>query len=460
MGTEKFNRQANQVLCKDEMNLAEFPLSIIGKRVPKGVKTIEFQDAIKNPKSGGMIQRHLTVTGSDLLGLPTSLDDEVLVGCLKLTKDYRFEQRRVPFTAYQLLEEIGWSRKTKSYRRLSQSLDRWSGTRVYSNNAFWHKGQQKLVKDSFGVIDRWRLTDDTRKDSDKAGWFLWGDFFWESLQAGNIRTLDFGFWKSLDSPVSKRLFRLLDKRFYKRTTVTFPLETLAYDKVGVSRNLHTGQIKETLDKGHLELANRGFCVSSYVKRGRGNWEVVYTDARKSNKAVHSCKKGTSRNPLVNALAERGVKNGSQLVEKFPQAKIEAAIENFDDRRNHGEDLGPGWLGKCILDPHGFGHRKGYRSNSQQQERKRKAENAFKAKKLAAQKQQAKAEAARRLRVDRFLATLPDNDAREAIFKEALASNSMVVEFYHKEKAAGGENLEYYRYSLLFQHLERIDADLI
>src|SRR5690606_8424671 len=41
-----------------------------------------------------------------------------------------------------------------------------------------------------------------------------------------------------------------------------------------------------------------------------------------------------------------------------------AIENFDDRRAHGEEIGPGWLGKAIVHPEGFSFRNGYRSQAQ------------------------------------------------------------------------------------------------
>jgi len=356
-------------ICKDEMNLAEFPLSVIGKRVPKGVKTIEFQDEIRDPKSGDTIHRHLTITGSDLLGLPTSVDDEVLVGCLKLTKDYKLERRRVPFTAYQFLEELGWSRDTKSYRRLTQSLDRWAGTRVYSNNAFWHKGKQKLVKDSFGLIDRWTLTEDAKKDSDKSGWFLWGDFVWESLQAGNIRTLDFEFWKSLESPVAKRLFRFLDKRFYKRGSIAFPLKTLAFDKVGISRKLHTGQIKESLKKGHQELEKKGFCKSDFVDLGRGTWEVVYTDTRIQKKLTSKADK--PKDPLELALVERGIKNAAELLGiQSSRKRIASAIENYDNRIASGEKMTHRWLAACIIHKTGYDFRHDYKTVAQRETEKK------------------------------------------------------------------------------------------
>jgi len=413
-------KQRAQSICKDEMNLAEFPLSVIGKRPPKGVKTLEFSDEITNPQTGDKIIRHVTVTGSDLLGLPTSVDDEVIVGCLKLTKDDGMKRRRVPFTAYQFLEEIGWPRDGKGYRRLAESLDRWKGTMVISNNAFWNKGKQKLVKDTFGLIDRWKLVDEEAQASGKSGWFVWGDFMWESLQSGNIRTLDFDFWKNLESPVAKRLFRLLDKKFYKRRQVTFSLSTLAFDKVGVSRKMHTGQVKETLRKGHTELERKGFCKSEFIKKARGAWEVVYTDLRQAPKELPQEKVA---DPLVAALVKRGIKNSSELLRKQPSRKrIEQAIENYDDRLIHGEALTHRWLASNILHSVGYDFRAGYQSKAETVAAKKAKCEREKRQQLAqhdAEQNRQRQEQAIREACEQYLATLDSDQARKKVFAAAF-----------------------------------------
>ena len=368
-------RQDRVISCKlkDEMNLAEFPLSVIGRRPPKGVKTLVFRDEIRDPVTGEQVPRELTVTGSDLYGLPTSVDEEVLVGCLKLTKDDGERVRKVRFTPYAFLEELGWPRDGKAYRRLSESLDRWCSLTVISNGAYWHKGKQQRVRDVVGVLDRWQARRRSDGSGSESAWFVWGDFIWENLEAGNIRTLDFGFWKSLKSPVSKRLFRLLDKRFYARTEVPFELSRLAYEKVGVSRKMHTGQIKETLSKAHAELEDRGFCRTDYVRRGRGDWQVVYTDLRGTKRQRDE----SVRDPLCETLLLRGVPNAEELVRRHSRKKVEAAIANYDDRLAHGEDLGPGWLGSCISRKKPYGFRKGYESPDSKQaarERSKQAES--------------------------------------------------------------------------------------
>lgn len=364
--TEQKQALQEPVIGKDEMNLAEFPLSVIGKRAPGNLKTLHFQDEVWDRSLEQYVPRRLTITGSDLLGLPNSLDDEVLLGCVQLTKEAGFADRKVRFTRYELMDLIGWARDGRNYARISESLDRWAGTLIISDKAYWDKANQCWVKDSFNILDRVLLSDreDPSRGKRKRSAIIWGDFMWQSFRAGNLKTLDYSFWQSLDSPVSKRLYRLLDKRFHKRKVVTFDLHRLAFDKVGLSRNMHTGQIKEKLKPAHEELKDRGVCDAKYVKRARGSWDVVYDDVRHAKQLPGKGDKANAKSSkLVKTLTERGIPNANELVTKYSAKRIADALENFDDRVAHGEDLGPGWLGKAIIHPEGFSFRKGYRSKA-------------------------------------------------------------------------------------------------
>lgn len=64
---------------RDELNLAEFPITLLSDRVPKGCKTLVFEDKVFDQQNGELVSRKVTVTGSDAYGLPTAVDDEILV---------------------------------------------------------------------------------------------------------------------------------------------------------------------------------------------------------------------------------------------------------------------------------------------------------------------------------------------------------------------------------------------
>jgi hypothetical protein len=66
------------VLGKDEMNLAEYPLSILTHRVPRHRKTYSFTQRITDHQ-GTIIKQSWSVLGSDKYGLPTPYDDVLIV---------------------------------------------------------------------------------------------------------------------------------------------------------------------------------------------------------------------------------------------------------------------------------------------------------------------------------------------------------------------------------------------
>jgi len=446
--------------CKDEMNLAEFPLCVIGTRPPKGVKTLVFEDSIEHPKTGEPVVRKLTVTGSDLLGLPTSIDEEVLMGCLKLTMDRRKASQKVPFTAYQFLEELRWSRDGRGYRRLTESLDRWTGVMVLSNNAFWHKGKQRVVKDTFGLIDRWKLVDEQNAQREANGWFVWGDLIWESIESGYLRKLDYNLWKSLDSPVAKRLYRLLGKRFYKRREISFPLATLAHDKVGISRNQHTGQVKKSLEKGHSELERKGFCQCRFVRRGPGNWEVVYTDLTKRlPKPEQSHQEQLFRAELL----DRGLKNADELLRKQKsRSRIQEAIKNYDDRKHQGEELSPNWLAANILHETGYSFRKDYRSHSAKAAEKAAAQQRAKQEQRKAEQFQAEVACHNKKLRDEFAAyleSLPDDATRETFLERALEAIPMYRQLLNEsQRQQNPQRASRHRQDVMFLYWKQLYAN--
>ncbi len=50
--------------------------------------------------------------------------------------------------------------------------------------------------------------------------------------------------------------------------------------------------------------------------------------------------------------------GVELVQRFDAEKIRDQIENYDDRRRHGNNVGPGWL-RCAIEKD-YGFRKGFK----------------------------------------------------------------------------------------------------
>src|SRR4051812_18526096 len=154
---------------RDELNLAEFPITLLADRIPAGCKTLEFEDKVFDQQANALVTRRLTITGSDRYGLPTAVDDEILVALIQLTKlGSNFTNRKVSFTRYELVKLLGWGDRGESYDRIEESLNRWMGVTLYYDKAWWDKDTKSWIDAKFHILESVFLVDQDARRRRKA----------------------------------------------------------------------------------------------------------------------------------------------------------------------------------------------------------------------------------------------------------------------------------------------------
>src|ERR1700730_5356085 len=401
---------------RDELNLAEFPISAIGTRLDPSVKTILFQDAAFDKSTGETITRKLTITASDQYGLPTAPDDEILLGLLQLSRIQNFEARTVSFTPYQLLKVLGWSINTNNYRRLKESINRWLGVTLYYENAGRDKKTGQWIDASFHFLEQvefYKPGQESKLSPDGLSVFKWNDLVFRNFQEGNLKILDFHLYRALEGSITKRLFRFLDKRFYLRKKLTFDLEAFACEKIGLTRPVKIkasnrattdiAQIKRRLLKAIQELESINYIramspTERFTKNSTGTWEVHFEKQPLSEEQ----EQGTLTieieevSPLEGRLIGHGM-NRSQarkLVSEYDDTRIEAQLEALEFLLLRGGESVPtnrgGWLLKAIME--NYSAPRGFKSSAQlADENRQKAEKA-KERQEAARRKKAEQEA--------------------------------------------------------------------
>ena len=345
---------------KDELNLAEFPIAALTDRVPNGQTTLVFEDKLER-KDHPPIVRRLTIMGTAKHGLPTSTDDEILVGLIQLTKrKSNFTNAKVPFSRYELIELLGWPQSGASYRRIEEALHRWVGVVLMYENAWWDNTEKSWVDENFHVLDNVTLYDrERRKRAGKPGKaaaakppsgrrakkvgtegdplplssFRWNEVIFESFQSGNLKQLDLEFYLKLRLPTTKRMFRFLDKRFYRRERLDFDLKTLACEHIGMSRSYAPTELKRRLKPAIEELEQLGFleplsAEDRYSWVSRGSWRILLIRAQPMPPADAQA---PDRLLLQEVLVARGVATrvAADLVAAHPLNRIRTKIEVFD-----------------------------------------------------------------------------------------------------------------------------------
>jgi hypothetical protein len=402
---------------KDEMNFAEFPIALLTDRVPKGQKSIKFEDKIYDEKRKRLVTRRRIIEGSEEYGLPTATDDAVILALIQLTKlKSNFTQREVEFTRLELIRLLDWTNEGKNYDRLKLSLLRITNVTYNYENAWWDSRQKTWTTKAFHIIDTVEIND-SRASTGQGGLFpsriVWGDVVFDSFQTGFLRNIDFQLCMRLEHPTALRMYRFLGKRFHLKPDWTFDLKEFAHDHICLGRNYEGGtQIARKLQPAITELEMVGFLEplsekERFNKKGR-DWTIhfvkkpaVLIDPASAEPKIES------EPPLMAELIRRGVteSTAAELARKHPIEQIEQKIDVFDwlrERKDSRIARSPaGYLVTSIQ--MNYAQPEGYRSR---QEREQAAAAAF-------QRKQADDAARRRQR---------EEDAREKAENQAITAH--------------------------------------
>jgi len=432
----------------DELNFAEFPICLFSSNpvhVAASGKTIEFQDEIPNPATPGTpITRTVTVTGTDKYGLPTALDDWVILGLFQMAKLQDFPER-LNFTRYHLLKLLGWGTNSRDYRKLTECLRRIQGVQFTFEKAWWDGKAGSWVSRTFNLYQDLEIYEDENSTtrpkpnvrqatfSFACSSFVWSEFLHSNFLNRAVKGLNFHFVKSLSKPTAKRLFRYLDKHFYNRNRLDFDLHEFAVAHMGLRPGQKVGDIKRTLLGAISELEDCSYIKPlppgerfPKVKRGRyrivlekGKFEPAQHEEKLDSAVSHHARR------VAQALQNRGVSDGESLrvASAFSETLIRHHIDVFDWEANQGKEFpNPGGylrtrITENYTDPPGFIPRA--ERERLDQEKKEQVER----KRQKREQQKAADETAEEERTQRIAAfwNSLSPDARKAAEAEAISS---------------------------------------
>lgn len=451
---------------RDSLNFAEFPLALLTERATKGKNSLVFSDVICDYSTGKEIRRCLTIASPDIYGLPTAKDEEIILGVLALSKEKNnFTDRTVQFTRSELLNRLGWSDQGSSYQRLVDSLNRWASVFLHYQNAWWDSNGKQWLDVSIHVFDSVIISKPQRMGQPSLIAVEWGKVAYESFKANYLKQIDLDFHQSLESATAKRLYRYLDKHFYRRDKLEFDLTIMACEHVGLSREYPPWKIKQKLENAITELEAKNYIVTvpnseRYLPAGKGKWRIVFT--RKIERlpvATEESKSPEQESPLIEELAKRGVHQATAitLVDSTSAEWIELCIEAFDwlvkkkDRRVSKNP--PGFLIESIRDefplPHGFTPMKVSKAKAAEKEQERlnqTKQRREEEEKIRTEREQA---AQRKTKVDAYLKSLPEKARTEFVSQAIENGPTALLDSYRKAKEMGLDSFaEIHLYQLL------------
>jgi hypothetical protein len=329
--------QLAHLITKDELNLCEFPFTLLSDRAPAGVKTMRFTDTIRRA-NGISIERKWTISGGDAYGLPTASDEPVYLALMEIAKKNQFKSPRIEFTVYEILKRLGMPDDGRSYRRLRASLLRLNSVTITADSSFYDvvKKEYKTVY-SFHILEAFCLAGG--RGSRQKSFVRFSNELWHSIESGAIKSLDFSLYLSLTSAIARRLFRYLDKVAYDGKPVfSIGLRKLAFEHLGLSRNYYPSDIKRLLKPAHEELIEMGFLGAVDSRPGKEDEVMVYRFRRVNTDLMQITEELTGRGMTLSAARK--------IVKEYPGPVIREQIEACD--RQKPKNAGA-WLRTAITE---------------------------------------------------------------------------------------------------------------
>ncbi|MBD0354180.1 MAG: replication initiator protein A [Rubrobacteraceae bacterium] len=263
-------------LVSAEQNLEEFPLFELKAR-KRGVQARVFEKVIEG-EAGVSLNQVWKVMPSGEYGMPGPVDQDVYLAVLQLQQQRGGmpENGELSFSLYELRKILGWSDDSGgAYKEIRDALLRIATTSMQSRNAFYSAEEQRRIVDTFNIWSVHFAEHEVKGQTVRERHVLkFHPIFIRNYIAQYLKGIDSDFYWSLRSPVSKRLYRLVDLQ--RAGGLSWETDLFGVrDQIPLDYN-YPSQIKRALQKAHDELLQRDFLSGVEYE---GKTEVVYKVSR-------------------------------------------------------------------------------------------------------------------------------------------------------------------------------------
>ncbi len=242
----------------------------------------------------------------------------------------------IPFTIYELCKAMGISASGKIYNDIKTALLRIAQATVYSKRAFYSKKRRAWVEDKFHLYDRICFEGECLPDGTVAETnLLWlGSWYLESLNACYLRPFDYRFYRSLKSPVAKRLYEILGLKFQSANERGEECVRYRYSNLcqllPITRQRFLSKAQEKLGPAHAELLAASFLAHlEWLPLGGTDWIVRYWPGPRAFREMEEAKHRTEGAPW---MAEAGPRAGD---EAYVRGFASYLAEELEDARSYG-----------------------------------------------------------------------------------------------------------------------------
>jgi len=265
------------VLSYDEANVSRLGLISIQERIPDDYTTWTI-DFFRE----GRPSRLQCVASAEYGGVPHGLDGDIATVLTDLYIEQGApEDGKIRTTAYALLKRAGFSDAGHYYMALKRSLHRLRFAGYSASECWRDAARERWTTVTFTYLAGLNFSaEDTDLHLSRGSELevTLAEPIVRSIRASYLKPLDYDFLRSLDRPLTRSLFRLLDARRYDPLSLSDPLPEIRVGLIEWAKdckiaNLSPDKIRRTLQGAHDDLLGRGY-LSEVIYVGKGSRQTI------------------------------------------------------------------------------------------------------------------------------------------------------------------------------------------
>lgn len=263
---ESSDYRSREEYGRDERSLVKLPFTLLGTRDSRRAAK-EMRSEWEGRDERGRLKKFFNaVSWSAKHGAPDYMAEEVYVALLYYSWRSGLDTPYIRLVPYQMLKLMGRAGSGKDYQRLKKSLNQLLGVTVHTN-ALWDEATRSYVEAGFGILDNWELkrgTDAPLFGEDGDGRVLevrWNARLHEHFRRGRLKLLNVETYFGLPTPLSKRLYRVIDEAVLAGRPLEIDVVRLAHTRLGIPETLkYPSQVMQTLEPALKILEVEGLIV--------------------------------------------------------------------------------------------------------------------------------------------------------------------------------------------------------
>jgi hypothetical protein len=267
-------------------------------------------------------------------------DDDILLILIQIAQERGLQDRTLPIDRQDVLRRLKGDKKRFSgpeYQRIQDALLRIQGTQIVATH--WYNYRlRRHVTFAGGILDDVVIVEEmpgrrSRRGQLPLSYIVWNEQFFNSLRDGYVRAIDLEKYLSFSRPLTKKLYRFLDKKFYdKKPKFEMDLRVLAHEHLGVQRGYrYDSDLKKAMKPAHEDLMRIGFLREVEYRRSAEGIIVAYHRMEEEPRLAQpqllilegeddQKSASTEENALKDQLLEAGIspeRVAEDLVQRFP-----------------------------------------------------------------------------------------------------------------------------------------------